>query len=289
MINQVSEALLLAAGKGIRLSPFSDLLPKCMMPIHGRPLLEIWLENLTQAGIKKFFINVSSKAEWVEEYLKATTFWPQITLLKEEKLRGTAGTMAYYAKYFSNDHLLVIHADNLSSFSIKDFIGAHMQKASGIEITMMTFVTDNPQSCGIVEQKNNIVIGFHEKQLNPPGNLANGAVFIVSKKVVAHTEDLVKTSQIAEDFSKEVIPLYLGKIQTWLNDCYHRDIGNPISYLAAQDEAISRMLPKANPKNVKVWSLFCQKHDLENKLKCLCQKYCLEHKIEPPQKYIICE
>ena len=98
---------------------------------------------------------------------------------------------------------------------------------------MMLFISDNPSSCGIVEIKNNIVQNFYEKINNPPSNLANGAVYICEPSIISFLEKLNKASI---DFSNEVIPSFLGKINTYVNDEYHRDIGTIESYALAQVE-----------------------------------------------------
>ena len=99
---------------------------------------------------------------------------------------------------------------------------------------MMTFSTSNPDSCGIVElDKDGTVTAFHEKVPNPPGNLANGAVYILAPSVMNFLAGLGKT---VIDFSTEVLPHYMGRINTFQNDIYHRDIGSPESLKAAQSD-----------------------------------------------------
>ena len=91
---------------------------------------------------------------------------------------------------------------------------------------MMLFKTDTPKLCGIVElNEQNIVIAFHEKVEHPPSNLANGAVYICNYEIFEYLKNLNKE---VIDFSNEVIPNYLGKISTYLNDIYHRDWYNRI-------------------------------------------------------------
>jgi len=78
-----------------------------------------------------------------------------------------------------------------------------------------------------------VVQAFHEKVTNPPGNLANGAVYILAPSII----NFIKTiGQKIIDFSIEVIPHYMGKIYSYHNTTYHRDIGNFESLLAAQIE-----------------------------------------------------
>ena len=99
---------------------------------------------------------------------------------------------------------------------------------------MMSFTTEIPKTCGILELDDmNRVIEFHEKVKNPPGNRANAAVYILDQEVMKFMESLGK---LEIDFSTEVIPEFMGRIFCWHNGVYHRDIGNPESYQKAQAE-----------------------------------------------------
>ena len=64
-------AILLAAGLGTRLRPITDKIPKCLVPINGKPLIDYWLEQLTKAGIEKFLINTHYLHEKVEFIYRA--------------------------------------------------------------------------------------------------------------------------------------------------------------------------------------------------------------------------
>jgi len=98
-------------------------------------------------------------------------------------------------------------------------------------MVMKTFKTDGPQSCGIVElDKDDVVTGFHEKVVNPPSNLANGAVYILDPKLIRKLAEFTPT---AHDLSKQLIPAELGKISTFYNNVYYQDIAAPESLEAA--------------------------------------------------------
>ena len=100
---------------------------------------------------------------------------------------------------------------------------------------MMTFDTDTPKNCGIVEERDGIVIAFHEKVAHPPGKKANAAVYICEPEIL---EYLATLHQSTIDLSTQVIPNFLGKIWTFHNDIYHRDIGTPESLALAQKEFV---------------------------------------------------
>jgi mannose-1-phosphate guanylyltransferase len=227
-------ALLLAAGFGTRLRPLTDTIPKCLVPINGRPLLDHWLELLARGSVVQTLVNLHYLPDAVRAFLVKSTYSLEITTVYEEPLLGTAGTVLKNKDYFQQEPILLIHADNLSLFDLREFKRKFDDRESWIDITMMTFETDAPETCGIVEiDEMGVVCAFHEKVENPPGNLANAAVYILAPAVVEFIAGLNKE---IIDFSNDVLPHYVGRINTFHNGTYHRDIGNSESLAAAQTE-----------------------------------------------------
>jgi len=227
-------ALLLAAGLGTRLRPLTNHVPKCLVPIHGRPLLDYWLETLLDNGVEKVLINTHYMAPMVQRYLNKSSWLPYITLVHEDSLLGTGGTILKNRDFYREKAFLVAHADNLTIFDCNAFAKQHEQRPSGCEMTMMIFNTPDPQSCGIVElDSHGVVQAFHEKVTEPPSNLANGAVYIFEPSVVHWMENLGK---LKVDISTEVISSYIGKIFTYRNNLYHRDIGTMDSWKQANQD-----------------------------------------------------
>lgn len=227
------KAVLLAAGLGTRLRPITDHTPKCLVPINGQPLLDYWLEMLTDhSQIEHIYINLHYKAEQVREHIASKwSSQDNITCWYEPELLGTAGTLVENYQHIKDDDCLVIHADNFSLFSLNEFLQQH--QATNAAMTMMLFRTDHPQSCGIVElDENQKVIAMHEKVENPPGDLANAAVYVFSAQIL----EFIHSKKLT-DISNEVIPACLGNIKGWLNSIYHRDIGTPESYKIANRDA----------------------------------------------------
>ena len=218
-----TRALLLAAGLGTRLKPLTDIWPKCLMPIHGRPLLEYWLGILKTAEIDNVLVNTHYFSEHVDEFLSQPQFVGWVDSVYEENLLGTAGTIKNNTNFCKDNTILLAHADNWTCCDFSDFLDYHhSQRPKGTVMTMMTFTCPNPSECGIVElDHDGIVVGFHEKVKNPPGYLANAAVYLIEPEVV---EWIVRHSKVT-DFSTEVLPHFLGKIATWENEEIHRDIG----------------------------------------------------------------
>ncbi|MFV0563564.1 nucleotidyltransferase family protein [Malaciobacter mytili] len=226
------KALLLAAGFGTRLRPITNTIPKCLVPINNKPLLQYWLENLTKVGVTEFLINTHYLHKEVEKFVEQSIFKKQITLSYEKNLLNTGGTLLANKDFFNKDEpFMLIHADNFCFCDFNEFINSH--KNSSYDLTMMLFRTKTPSSCGIVKlDENAIVKEFYEKVNNPPSNLANAAVYICNYKIFTFLESLNKKEI---DFSLDVIPNYLGKINTFINNNYHIDIGTPETYAEAQN------------------------------------------------------
>jgi mannose-1-phosphate guanylyltransferase len=228
------KALLLAAGFGTRLRPLTDTIPKCLVPIRGKPLLQYWLELFSDSAISEILINTHYLPEQVNTFIQNNTWKNKIRLVHEDILLGTGGTVLQHEKYFSNGPFIVAHADNLTRFDVSAFISAHQKKPENVDITMMTFETDTPESCGIVEtDHDNIVTAFYEKTKEDKGTRANGAVYIVEPNVLHF---LKKLNKKIIDISTEVLPHYLGRMQVFHNDNYHRDIGTASSLALAEKE-----------------------------------------------------
>jgi mannose-1-phosphate guanylyltransferase len=219
------KAILLAAGFGTRLRPLTNSVPKCLVPINNKPLLLIWLERLTNAGVKSFLINTHYLAESVSNFVNSSEFNDKCQLVYEENLRGTAGTLLNNLSFVGNGDCMLIHADNFCLADFNEFQIAHNNRPNNCLITMMVFETDIPSECGIVEiDENGVLIGFHEKVINPPGNLANGAIYLLSSEFISI---LKNEYDFVSDFSTEVLSNFLGKIYTYKTEEIFIDIGSP--------------------------------------------------------------
>jgi mannose-1-phosphate guanylyltransferase len=203
-------------------------MPKCLVPIHGQPLLGIWLERLTQAGIGPFLVNTHYLADQVEQFIAASPYRDQVTLVHEPTLLGTAGTLMANLDFFQGEDGLLIHADNYCLADFREFMEAHRQRPPQCLMTVMAFRTPTPSSCGILElDDQGVVVGFHEKVANPPGDLASGAIYLLSSEfLVMAGHQLTSRS----DFSTQVIPTLVGKIFSYETKSTFIDIGTVETY-----------------------------------------------------------
>lgn len=214
--------------------PITAETPKCLVEIDGRPLLDYWLQLVIEAGIERVLINTHWLAEQVVSYAMASAWASKIELVHEVELLGTGGTVLANRRWLQDRAFLLAHADNLTDFDVAGFVAAHRSRPPGHVMTMLGFRTDDPSSCGILElDRRGTVMAFHEKVQRPPGNLANGAVYICEPEVVDAIAGLGKP---VVDLSTEIIPGFVGRILCVEGGGYHRDIGTPESLQRARAE-----------------------------------------------------
>src|SRR5262249_12288339 len=160
--------------------------------------------------IERVLVNTHWLEEQVTTFVKASRWVGKIDLVHEGELLGTGGTVLANRDWFEGKPFIVAHADNLTGFDVRGFIDAHRSTPTTQAITMLGFRTDTPHSCGILElDGRGTVIAFHEKVENPPGNLANGAVYIFEPEVV---EAIASIGRPIVDLSTEIIPRFIGRI-----------------------------------------------------------------------------
>ncbi len=219
------KALLLSAGLGTRLRPLTNHTPKCLIKVKGVPLLETWLNKLEKLGCEEVLINTHYLKDQVKEFLvsrKKTNM--KINIVYEDKLLGTAGTLIKNLNFFDNSIGLLIHADNYMEDELFPFIESFYLRPNNCLLSMLTFETDNPSSCGIIERdENNVLTAFYEKQPGNYGNCANGAIYAFEREFIDFVKNL---PLLTTDFSCDVIPKLIGKIHTWKTLKSYEDIGS---------------------------------------------------------------
>ena len=174
-------ALLLAAGIGTRLRPLTDTTPKCLMEINGAPLLGRWLETLNSLGANEIVINTHYLPTMVNDFIASHPLKEIVRINHEHELLGTAGTLRRHSDFLSQNGGIVIHADNYCLANMGNFLQAELNRPKHCVMTMMIFITDDPQSCGIVETDElGIVTAFYEKVSEPPSLTANAAIYVLT-------------------------------------------------------------------------------------------------------------
>jgi mannose-1-phosphate guanylyltransferase len=230
---RVPKALVFAAGHGTRLRPLTDVRPKCLVPIAGRPLLEYWLVALADAGVREVWINTHHLRDQVQAFIRDVNGRGAqlVTELFEPHLLGSAGTVAANGELAGEADLFLVYADNYSAVDLSAMLAYH--RRHGDPLTMMLFRAPNPRDCGIAQlDLEGRVVEFEEKPAHPRGNLANAGVYVVS--AAAYREI---AGARAADLGRDVLPRFVGRMRGWTFDGCHIDIGTPEGYARAAAEA----------------------------------------------------
>jgi mannose-1-phosphate guanylyltransferase len=229
------KAFLLAAGLGTRLRPLTDALPKCMVPIGDRPLLDIWLDSLADAGVDEALINVHHLPDVVRDHVGGRNGPPVAHTVYEERLLGSAGTLVANTDWLVGEELvLVCNADNLTDFDLRSLVAAHRRWAP--IATVAVFHAERPTECGIVDvDATGRMTGFSEKPPNPRGDLANAGMYAFDPRVVDEIE-----GPPPKDIGYDLLPRLVGRARTVEVGGYFRDIGTPEALHRAQHEWSSR-------------------------------------------------
>lgn len=222
------KAIILAGGLGTRLRPITSTIPKCLVPINGVPLLELWLRDCERSGVEGVLVNTHYLPGPVEEFVAARQGIP-VTLAYEPTLLGSAGTIAANWRFVEADEsFVVIYADNLTTFPLSDLIafhGTHREIAS-----MALFRSPNPSACGVVEMDDTgLVTGFWEKPEKPPGNLVNAGLYVFRREVHAFLP-----KEVPADVGRSLMPALVGQAKGLPIHSYFVDIGTLENYYNAQ-------------------------------------------------------
>lgn len=224
------KALLLAAGFGTRLRPLTDHVPKCLVPLAGRPILDYWWPLLRAHGVVDVLINTHYLHDKVMEYVQGLNGDLRVQLTHEPQLLGTAGTLwANRAWLAQEQDFFVIYADHVSRMNLSRL--REVQRRTGATLTLALYHAAIPTQCGIVELEGERVVSFVEKPEHPVSDLANAAIYCVSAKIFEALEEMRQNDPF--DFGLHVLPALAnrGELFGWVGEgCYHQDVGNWETY-----------------------------------------------------------
>jgi mannose-1-phosphate guanylyltransferase len=230
------KAFLLAGGLGTRLRPLTDTVPKCLVPIAGRPLLSYWFSLLERDGFAEVLVNLHHLPQQVREYVGSVSSPLRVTLFDEPRLLGSAGTVRANREWVADgDPFLIAYADNLTDADLSGLMAAHRQH--GQLLTMALFRADEPTRCGIAEiaggGESGTIVGFEEKPSRPKSNLANAGLYVSDVRIV----DRIPPRTPA-DFGQDVLPAIVGEMHGHVLRERLVDVGTWESYERAQREAL---------------------------------------------------
>jgi len=231
-------AMILAAGVGSRLDPLTRNVPKPMVPIVNRPVMEYLLLLLKKHGITDIAINVHYLGDQIASYFGDGSRWGvRLHWSHEDKLWGDAGSIKRIQEFFGDDTFLVIGGDDLTDMDLSAVI--HTHKSKGATATLALSIVDDPSEYGIVQlNEDSRITRFLEK---PKGEVfsrtANTGVYIFEPSVF----DLIPADTFFL-FGKQLFPLMMEKelpMYGHITEAYWKDVGNLKIYRQTQLDVLA--------------------------------------------------
>lgn len=241
------KAVILAGGEGTRLRPITCTVPKPMVPICGKPVIEYILELLAKHGCTEAIIAVRYKKEVLERRFASGSFAGiSLRFSEENEPLGTAGCVKKAAVGIDED-FLVISGDAICDFDLSGAFRFH--KESGADATILTKRVDDPREYGLIIEKNGLITDFSEKPsyINCRSDLANTGIYILSPQVCR----LIPSHEMW-DFAKNVFPDMLGRayrLMSFEAKGYWCDIGDISAYKRCSVDLLEGKVGAALPKN----------------------------------------
>lgn len=232
MMVRPRKAFLLAAGHGTRLRPLTDTTPKCLLPVAGVPMLQIWLSQCHRFGIQDILINLHSHADQVQEFLERNNeHGVRVQVSDEPVLLGSAGTIWANRSWVSDEKSFwIFYADVLTDLDLDEMSKQHYEL--GAIATIAVYRVPDPSRCGIVQvDGKGWITEFIEKPKRPVGNLAFSGIVLASREFLSAVPE-----HSPADIGFDVLPRLVGRMAAYPVKHYLIDIGTMENYRSAQRE-----------------------------------------------------
>lgn len=228
-------AVIMAGGKGTRIASVNSDVPKPMIPIGGKPILEYTIEMLAKQGYREMILVVGHMGEIIKEYFADGSKWGvSVTYITEDSPLGTAGAL-YYLKDTIEDDFLLINGDIIFDVDIQKFYEQH--KKNQCVATILTHPNSHPYDSGLIIAKEDGKVSrwlTKEDERTWYRNRVNAGLHMLSPKVFERFTTLQKTD-LDRDILKQLIPE--GELYIYDSPEYVKDMGTPDRY-----EAVTRDL-----------------------------------------------
>ncbi len=234
------KAMIMAAGVGSRLDPITQSVPKPLVPVANRPVMDILFEKLADIGIHDVIANTYYLAEQIIDRYSSNPYGINFNYIKEETLSGTAGGLKKCQFFFDKeDDFVVLSADGLSNADIQKGIERHKKSGAIATIGIKRVAIEDVSHFGVVVTDNDgFITEFQEKPSieAAKSNFINTGIYIFNYKIF----DFIPENTFY-DFAKNVFPklLEINQIDTFVIDEYWSDIGTLEQYKQSTQDLFS--------------------------------------------------
>lgn len=223
------QAVIMAGGLGTRLRPLTNDIPKPMVKIIDKPIIQCIIENLAKHGVRDIIVTLGYKPESITDFLgDGSQFGVRVRYSIEDSPLGTAGGVKNVQDMLE-DTFVVMSGDALTDINISALLHRHFSHDGNVTMTVVE--TENVSSFGVVgEDTRGRVVDFVEKPQTLTAGLVNTGIYVMEKCVL----DKIPYGQ-KYDFARDLFPQILGSIYTYHLEGYWSDIGTLSSYYLANN------------------------------------------------------
>ena len=172
------KAVILAAGKGVRMLPLTETKPKVMVELKGKPLLQHVLEPLVKVGIEESIIVVGYKKEKIIEFFGSEFQGMKLTYVEQKEPKGTADAVTYAKDFVGKENFLLVPGDNL--YSVDDLRDTWREDDF---LYIKSFSVENPERYGVLIEKNSLLTEIKEKPKEFVGNQINTGLYKMTPEI----------------------------------------------------------------------------------------------------------
>ena len=221
------DALVMAGGRGSRLQPLTDSVPKPLLKVGDKAIIDHNIDRLRTFGIDDFYISIRYLGEQLEDhYATKSLNGIKVNFVREEEALGTLGA-ASLIEDFHHDYVLITNSDILTTLDYEDFFLDFLAKDADMSVATIPYQVNIPYA--VMETTNHIVVSFKEKPNYT--YYSNGGIYIVKKDLLAKIPK--NTFYNATDLMESVIEDG-GKLVSYPIRQYWLDIGKPEDFEKAQ-------------------------------------------------------
>lgn len=220
------KAMILGAGFGTRLRPYTEITPKPLFTINGQPVIARTIRQLTAAGCSEVIINTHHLHNQIEAYLSDTRFDIPVTPVYEPEILDTGGGIRNALPLLGNDPFIVVNGDVVTDIDYRSVYDFHQSHSYPVTLVLH----DYPRFNRVSVNDSNMITGFHLENC-PNQKLAFTGIQVVDPKVAAQIPEKKSFSSIT--LYKNLIKAGDGVKAFTKDDLYWADIGTPESYSAA--------------------------------------------------------
>jgi NDP-sugar pyrophosphorylase family protein len=247
----MTKAIIISGGWGTRLRPLTCTIPKSLIPVVNKPVIERQIIHLKAAGVKEVVLGVSVMSEALKSYFhNGERLGVEIHYTHERHPMGTAGAIKLAENLLKDDNFFMLNGDVILNFNFSEMLKCHEEKG-GIG-TIASKIVEDPSRYGvlIVEEKSQRILEFLEKdEYHPPGGKyipmpINAGVYILEPQIFSYVKPNKKIS-----IEREVFPVVAKseKLYNYSISGIWKDIGKPYELLEGNIELMNDIL-----KNLKI-------------------------------------